>query len=103
MGAIPDREDVPWVATLRPRLVIITGTAGWLASSRRNWPDVPMLVLFSRRSPAAADAAALLKASGWGSARCAARRTAPAAAADGGLGVLCLTEPATAAVDEDLW
>ncbi|MBS4729852.1 hypothetical protein MSM1_16365 [Mycobacterium sp. SM1] len=103
MGAIPDREDVPWVATLRPRLVIITGTAGWLASSRRNWPDVPMLVLFSRRSPAAADAAALLKASGWAAPAALPAALRPLLQPTAGLGVLCLTEPATAAVDEDLW
>jgi hypothetical protein len=39
-------------------------------SWRGRWPDVPQLVLLSRRSPAAAEAAAAIAAAGW---------TAPAA------------------------
>jgi hypothetical protein len=103
MGAIPDRDDVPWAAALRPRLVVITGSAGWVASSRRNWPEVPVLVLLSRRRSAAADAAEGLQASGW-----AAPAAVPAAlsallAPAAGLEVLSLTEPEAAAADEDLW
>lgn len=103
MGAIPDRGDMPWVATLRPRLVIITGTAGWLPSSRRNWPDVPMIVLLSRRSPAAANAAALLRASGWPAPAALPATLRPLLQPTAGLAVLCLTEPAAAPVDEDSW
>lgn len=103
MGAIPDVDDVPWAATLRPRLVIITGSVGWVTSSRRNWPDVPVLVLLSRRRPAAVDAAALLKAAGW-----AAPVSVPAALAEllrptAGLEIVCLTEPEPAAIDEESW
>jgi hypothetical protein len=103
MGAIPDRDDVPWVAELRPRLVVIPGSAGWVASSRRNWPDVPVLVLLSRRSPAAVGAAALLKASGWAAPARVPAALGPLLRPTAGLEVLCVTEPEAAAVDEDLW
>lgn len=103
MGAIPDRDDVPWVAALRPRLVVITGSAGWVTSSRRNWPDVPVLVLLSRRSPAAVDVAALLKASGWVAPAVVPPALGPLLRPTVGLEVLCVTEPEAAALDEDLW
>ena len=103
MGAIPDRDDVPWVAALRPRLVVITGSAGWVTSSRRNWPDVPVLVLLPRRSPAAVDVAALLKASGWVAPAVVPPALGPLLRPTVGLEVLCVTEPEAAALDEDLW
>lgn len=103
MGAIPDRDEVPWAAALRPRLVVIVGSAGWVASSRRNWPEVPMLVLLSRRRSAAADAAAGLQASGWAAPAVLPATLSALLAPRAGLEVLSLTEPEAAAVDEDLW
>lgn len=103
MGAIPDRDDVPWAAALRPRLVVITGSAGWVASSRRNWPDVPVLVLLSRRSPAAADAAASLKERGWAPPAVVPAALDPLLRPTKGMEVLCVTEPEAAAADEDAW
>lgn len=103
MSSIPEPEEVPWATDLRPRLVVVTGAAGWVSSSRRNWPDVPVLVLLSRRSPAACEVASLIGASGW-----AAPESLPATLTQllhpaSGLEVLSRIEPHVPADDEDLW
>lgn len=103
MGAVPDPGQAPWAKELRPRLLVITGSAGWVGSSRRNWPDVPVLVLLSRRSPAACDAAALLCASGWSPPDTVPHGLVPLLRPAPGVEVLCRVEPDGAADDEDLW
>ncbi|MEV3938614.1 hypothetical protein AB0K52_21900 [Glycomyces sp. NPDC049804] len=103
MGSIPDVADVPWAAELCPRLVVITGSTGWIASSRRNWPSVPLLVLLPRRSPAAADAAAMFKESGWPTPTVVPAELGSLLQPTAGLEVLCVTEPKAVPVDEDLW
>lgn len=103
MGAVPHPEEVPWAKELRPRLVVITGSAGWVGSSRRNWPDVPVLVLLPRRSPAGCDAAGLICASGWTPPVSVPAPLAPLLQPAAGLEVLCRVEPEAAGEDEDLW
>lgn len=65
VGRLPRSDAGRWLDEVRPRLVIFAGSAGWLASWRGRWPDVPQLVLLSRRSPAAAEAAAAITVAGW--------------------------------------
>lgn len=103
MGAMPHPEEAPWAKELRPRLVMITGSAGWVGSSRRNWPDVPILVLLPRRSPAACDAASLIGAYGWKPPDDVPPELTPLLQPATGLEVLCVVEPEAAAEDEDLW
>lgn len=104
MGTVPDAGEVPWAAKLRPRLVVLSGSAGWVGSSRHLWPDVPILVLLSRRSASACETAALISASGWPAAQ-----AVPAALAGvlqpkhHGLEIMSVVEPDTAPPDEDLW
>lgn len=103
MGAVPEPEHVPWAQQLRPRLVIITGSAGWVGSSRRNWPDVPILVLLPRRSPASCDVARLICASGWAALSAVPPPLAQLLRPAAGIEVLCRVEPEAGADDEDLW
>ena len=103
MGAVPGPEQAPWAKELRPRLVVITGSAGWIGSSRRNWPHVPVLVLLSRRSSAACEAATLISASGWSAPHTVPRGLLPLLRPAAGVEVLCRVEPEAAAADEDLW
>jgi len=59
-GSTPTAERHPWLADVRPRLVITTRAAD--ATAPTPWPHVPVLSLLSRRSPSvvtAADLAAL--------------------------------------------
>lgn len=56
-GSMPTRGHNPWLAEVRPRLVITTTTTAALAPT--PWPDVPVLALLSRRSPSAVGAADL--------------------------------------------
>jgi hypothetical protein len=65
VGRLPQPGADRWLDEVRPRLVVFAGSAGWLVSGRGRWPDVPQLVLLSRRSPAAAEAAAAIGVSGW--------------------------------------
>jgi hypothetical protein len=65
VGRLPRPDADRWLDEVRPRLVIFAGSAGWLTSWRGRWPDVPQLVLLSRRSPAAAEAAAAIAVAGW--------------------------------------
>jgi len=104
MSTIPDLTDVPWAAALRPRLVILTGSAGWAASCRRIWPQVPVLALLSRRSPAAVETAGLIATSGWPAPEAFPASLAPLLQPAAGLEILTRLEPT--AVDEDgevLW
>lgn len=103
MSAVPEPEDVPWAEQLRPRLVVITGSAGWVGSSRRNWPDVPLLVLLPRRSPASCDVAGLICASGWAALNPVPPSLAQLLRPAAGIEVLCRVEPEAGADDEDLW
>jgi hypothetical protein len=65
VGRLPRPDADRWLDEVRPRLVIFAGSAGWLVSWRGRWPDVPQLVLLSRRSPAAAEAVAAIAVAGW--------------------------------------
>jgi hypothetical protein len=65
VGRLPRPDADRWLDEVRPRLVVFAGSAGWLVSWRGRWPDVPQLVLLSRRSPAAAEAAAAIGVAGW--------------------------------------
>jgi len=64
VGRLPGPGVDGWLDQVRPRLGVFAGSAGWSASWRSRWPNVPQLVLLSRRSPAAAEAAAAITA-GW--------------------------------------
>lgn len=103
MASVPGPEQAPWAKELRPRLLVITGSAGWVDSSRRNWPDVPVLVMFSRRSPAACDAAARVCASGWSPPDTISQSLVPLLQPAAGVEVLYRVEPEAAANDEDPW
>jgi hypothetical protein len=65
VGGLPRADADGWLDEMRPRLVVFAGSTGWLVSWRGRWPDVPQLVLLSRRSPAAAEAAAAIAVAGW--------------------------------------
>jgi hypothetical protein len=65
VGRLPRPDDDRWLDEVRPRLVVFAGSAGWLVSWRKRWPAVPQLLLLSRRSPAAAEAAAAIGVTGW--------------------------------------
>jgi hypothetical protein len=65
VGRLPGPAVDGWLDQVSPRLVVFAGSAGWSASWRSRWPNVPQLVLLSRRSPAAAEAAAAIRAAGW--------------------------------------
>jgi len=103
MNAIPRFDDEPWVSALRPRLVVIAGSAAWVASSRSNWPEVPILALLSRRSPAAAEVASLLTTSGWAAPSQLPSPLRQLLRPQAGLEMLCATEPDATHADEDLW
>ena len=64
-GRLPRPDADGWLDEVRPRLVVFAGSAGWQVSWRGRWPDVPQLVLLSRRSPAAAEAADAIALAGW--------------------------------------
>jgi hypothetical protein len=65
VGRLPRPAVDGWLNEVRPRLVVFAGSAGWAMSWRGRWPNVPQLVLLSRRSPAAVEAAAAIVAAGW--------------------------------------
>jgi hypothetical protein len=64
-GRLPRPEADSWLDEVRPRLVVFAGSAGWAASWRGRWPSVPQLLLLSRRSPAAVEAATSITAASW--------------------------------------
>lgn len=59
VGSMPSLVRRPWLAQVRPRLVITTTNAAALAAT--PWPDVPVLSLLSRRSPSTVPTAELIQ------------------------------------------
>jgi hypothetical protein len=103
MGTIPGPDEALWAAALRPRLVILTGSAGWSGSWRGRWPEVPVLALLSRRSPGACETAATIAAAGWPRAAALPPHVRRLLAPGDGLEVLDVVEPASVSSDEELW
>jgi hypothetical protein len=101
--AIPELSEAPWAAELRPRLLIVRGSVGWMASSRRLWPGVPILALISRRSPAGCEVAATIRAFGWPRAIALPPALSDLLRPGHGLEVSAYVEPEAAPHDEDLW
>jgi hypothetical protein len=65
VSVLPGPHEPPWVDELRPRLVVVAGSAAWSASWRGHWSVVPHLLLLSRRAPASAELAETLAVAGW--------------------------------------
>lgn len=103
MSTIPGPDEALWAAALCPRLVILTGSAGWIGSWRGHWPDVPVLALLSRRSPGACETAATIAAAGWPRATALPPHVRRLLAPGVGLEVLSVVEPASLSGDEEPW
>jgi hypothetical protein len=103
VGSLPEPEELPWAAGVVPRLLVIAGSAAWTASSRRLWPDVPVLALLARRSPAACGVTTMISASGWAMPAQLPAELDRWATPGAGLEIARLLEPAAACDGEDLW
>ncbi|MGY1805788.1 hypothetical protein ACI8AF_00285 [Blastococcus sp. SYSU D00669] len=103
VGSLPSPDQQPWATAVHPRLTVINGTAGWATSHRHLWPATPMLILLSRRSPAACEAAASIATSAWPEPPAFPDTLAPWLVPGHGLEITCRVEPAADPDGEDLW
>lgn len=100
---IPQPERIPWARELQPRLILFTGSAAWARSSRSVWPNVPIILLLSRRSPAASRVASVISVSGWPAPRNLPPTLVSLLKPTAGLEIFCRIEPETTCDEEDMW
>ena len=98
-----------WLTDVRPRLIVRVGQAAVLTPLQGLWPEVPHVILLSRRLPSSVDAIEAIRAMGWKPIHSELDDLRATLRPGDGLEISCLIEPGASApvsaddFEEDEW